>query len=230
MTPGRAEALEQLASALAAIELGHPLRVGIDGVDAAGKTTLADELVPLVEAHGRAVVRVSVDDLHHPADDRYRRGVLSPEGFYSDTFDYEAVRSHVLEPLGPGGDRSVRTRSWDHAREAPVPEEWLTVPPGAVLLCDGVFLQREELRGVWDVVVFVAAELAVAVERGIERDAAWMPSVEATRERYRWRYTPAQKRYLEELRPQERADFVLENTDPATPTLMSRRFAHGASS
>jgi uridine kinase len=49
-----------------------------------------------------------------------------------------------------------------------------------------------------------------------------MPSLEATRERYRVRYTPAQRRYLEELAPRERADFVVENTDPGTPQLLRR--------
>jgi uridine kinase len=223
VSPERAAVLEALASALAAIEAGHPLRVGIDGVDGAGKTTLADELAPLVAAVGRPVVRASVDDFHRPRDDRYRRREHSPEGFYLDTFDYDAVRRLLLEPLGPGGDLRVRTRSWDHTRDLPVPEEWLAVEPGAVVLCDGVFLQRDELRELWDVTVFVDAEIAAAAERGAVRDAGWMPSLEATRERYRVRYTPAQRRYLEELAPRERADFVVENTEPGAPRLLRPR-------
>ena len=96
-------------------------------------------------------------------------------------------------------------------------------PPDVVLLCDGVFLHRDEVRGGWDITVFVAAEIEVAAERGIRRDAAWMPSIEETRERYRVRYTPAQRRYLEERRPQELARFVFENTDPDAPVLQKRR-------
>lgn len=214
--------LDELAAALAAIELGRPLRVGIDGVDGAGKTTLADELAPLVEARGRHVLRASVDDFHRPRDARYRRSELSPDGFYLDTFDYEAVRELLLDPLGPQGNRRVRTRLWDHVNDAPAPEEWLTVPDDIVLLCDGVFLHREGLLGAWDRTVFVAVEIDVAVERGVRRDAAWMPSVEATRERYRVRYTPAQRRYLEQRRPHEQAHFVLENTDPDAPVLYPR--------
>ncbi len=212
--------LDELASALAATEVGHPLRVAIDGVDGAGKTTLADELTPLIEARGRPVVRASVDDFHRPRDERYRRGELSPEGFYLDTFDYEALRRLLLEPLGHSGGSRVRTRSWDHVRDAPVHVEWLAVSDDAVVLCDGVFLQRDELRELWDVVVFVAVEMGVSVERAVQRDATWMPSLEATRDRYRVRYTPAQKRYLEEQRPRERADFVVENTDPQAPALL----------
>jgi uridine kinase len=133
------------------------------------------------------------------------------------------VRDLLLEPLGPHGDRRVRTRLWDHTIDAPAPEEWLVAPADVVLLCDGVFLHRQEVRDAWDVTVFVAAEIDVAAERGIRRDAARMPSIDATRERYRVRYTPAQRRYLEELRPQELAHFVVENTDPDAPVLRRRR-------
>jgi uridine kinase len=214
--------LDELAAALAGIRLTHPLRVGIDGVDGAGKTTLADELAPLVKTHGRYALRASVDDFHRPRDARYRRGELSPEGFYLDTFDYDAVQELLLDPLGPKGTRHVRTCTWDHVNDAPAPEKWHTVPDDAVLLCDGVFLHREGLLEAWDVTVFVAAEIEVAAERGTRRDAARMSSVEATRERYRLRYTPAQRRYVEQRRPHERAHFLLENTDPAAPVLYRR--------
>jgi uridine kinase len=42
----REQALHQLVGILVSRIHPHPLRVAIDGIDAAGKTTLADELVP----------------------------------------------------------------------------------------------------------------------------------------------------------------------------------------
>jgi hypothetical protein len=42
--------LEELA--IIVVDLQGPARVAIDGRDAAGKTVLADELAPVVEAHG----------------------------------------------------------------------------------------------------------------------------------------------------------------------------------
>lgn len=50
-----------------------------------------------------------MDGFHHPREIRYRRGSLSPEGYYRDAFDYDAVHAQLLEPLGPGGDRRYRT-------------------------------------------------------------------------------------------------------------------------
>jgi len=84
------------------------VRVAIDGVDAAGKTMLADELaVPIVE-RGRTVIRAAVDGFHNPRPARYRRGADSPEGYYRDSFDYAAILRDLLIPLGPEGNRQYR--------------------------------------------------------------------------------------------------------------------------
>jgi hypothetical protein len=58
----RSEALDQLAEHIVRIERLHSLRVAIDGIDAAGKTRLADELVEPVNplATARAVAQRSV--------------------------------------------------------------------------------------------------------------------------------------------------------------------------
>jgi uridine kinase len=92
-----------------------------------------------------------------------------------------------------------------------------------VLVCDGVFLQRPELAGLWDVTVFVEADLEVAARRGAERNLVWFDSLDETHERYRVRYLPAQRRYLDEQRPHERADLVLHNTQLSEPSLTRRR-------
>jgi uridine kinase len=47
----------RLAEAIAGFHPDRRIRVAIDGVDGAGKTTLADALAPLVIANGRPVIR-----------------------------------------------------------------------------------------------------------------------------------------------------------------------------
>ncbi len=70
-------------------------RVAVDGPDAAGKTTLADELAAALR---RPVLRVSIDDFHRPREERYARGPLSPEGYVHDCFDFAALRRAVQAP------------------------------------------------------------------------------------------------------------------------------------
>ncbi|HKV57656.1 MAG TPA: hypothetical protein VJO32_05220 [Ktedonobacteraceae bacterium] len=56
--------LSQLADAIVSLQRSHPLRVAIDGIDASGKTTLADQLMPVIEQRGRPVIRASIDGFH----------------------------------------------------------------------------------------------------------------------------------------------------------------------
>ena len=105
----RSACLGRLVTAIGAVRCDHPTRVAIDGVDAAGKTTLADELVEPLTRTGRQVIRASVDGFHLPRAARYRRGPDSPEGYFLDSFDYPALRSALLDPLGPHGARRFRS-------------------------------------------------------------------------------------------------------------------------
>jgi uridine kinase len=84
----RSDLIERLADAISA---AHASRVAIDGPDASGKTTLADELAEALRARDREVTRISADDFLRPREERHRRGELSPEGYYDDSFDYGAL-------------------------------------------------------------------------------------------------------------------------------------------
>ena len=70
-------------------------RLAVDGPDAAGKTTLADELAASLASDGDTVVRISTDDFLRPPEERYRLGEESPEGYYRDSFDHGRFRDAV---------------------------------------------------------------------------------------------------------------------------------------
>ena len=90
----RLSVVDELAARISALPL--PARIGVDGVDAAGKTTLADELAGrLPEA-----ARLSADDFLRPPAERYRQGRESPMGYYEDSFDHVALRAAVLAAQG----------------------------------------------------------------------------------------------------------------------------------
>jgi len=218
----RRDVLDQLADRIAALRRPHPVRVAVDGVDAAGKTTLADELGPLLISRGRPVIRASIDGFHRPRAERYLRGPDSPEGYFLDSFDYVGLRDALLRPLGPGGRRRYRRAIFDYRADAPLlaPEE--TAPADAVLLFDGVFLLGPELDGEWDYRVFVDVSTAIAVRRGVHRDEALFGSRETAEARYLRRYAPGQRLYLDAARPRERAQAIVHNDDPRRPAVEFR--------
>lgn len=215
----RGELLELLAGLLLEREPPHSLRVAIDGPDGAGKTTLGDELAAVL-AGKRPVIRAGIDGFHNPRAFRLRRGADSPEGYFLDSFAYEALCTLLLEPLGPDGSRRYRRACFDYLTDEKVeaPEE--EASPVSILLFDGVFLLRDELRAFWDFSIFVQADFDEIVRRAEERDRELMGGVEAVRERYRARYIPGQELYFSRCAPQEIADVVIDNTNASNPRLI----------
>ena len=189
----------------------HPWRVAVDGIDAAGKTTLANQLAEALAQRGRPVIRASLDGFHNPRALRRQRGPTSPDGYYLDSFNYSALRQALLDPLGPGGERLYRTAVFDFRTDQPVEAPLQTAAANAILLLDGVFLLRPELNEAWDYRIFVAVSFETALQRALRRDLALFGTPEAIQQRYQARYWPAQRRYLQEVQPQALADAVIEN-------------------
>jgi uridine kinase len=220
----RGELLSRLTETVGNVTLAHPTRVAIDGPPAAGKTTLGDELALALRAQGRDVIRASIEGFLLPRAQRYRRGEYSAEGCYHDSFDFEALRRVLLDPLGPGGDRrfqrAVYDRSTDEMSSLPPSE----APADAVLLFDGVFLLRPELRELWDLRIFVSAGFDVALDRARSRDVAVFGTATAVERRHRERYRPSQQFYFDAVHPTERADVVVHNDEPAHPSWEIRTF------
>jgi len=215
----RVDVLRQLAHDIVSVHCPHPVRVAIDGIDAAGKTTLADDLARLVEAQGRPLIRASLDGFHRPRAERYQQGADSAVGYYQDSFDYVALRGTLLHPLGPAGTRVYRRAVFDHLTDAPLPSTQERAPDHAVLLFDGIFLLRPELDGLWDVSIFVDVAFEIALQRALVRDQAHFGSSADVEARYLQRYFPAQRTYLNTLQPRQRANVVVVNDDPTPPRL-----------
>jgi uridine kinase len=223
----RSQLLQELASRIVQLKQPHPLRVGIDGVDAAGKTTLAQELATFIQAQGRPVIRASIDGFHNPARLRHQRGALSPEGYYRDSFNYQALAEWLLTPLGPDGTRQYCPAVFDYRTDSETPITLKVAEVNAVLLFDGVFLLRPELTEYWDFTVFVDAAFEITLARALQRDLALFGSVEVVRKRYEQRYIPGQQLYLAECQPKERASVVVDNNDPQEPVVFFGRDAKG---
>jgi uridine kinase len=217
----RSQLLEYLAGRIIETKRPHPIRVGIDGPDAAGKTTLADELVAPLQERGRPVIRASIDGFHNPARIRHARGLTSPEGYYHDSFNYETLVESLLAPLGPDGSRRFNTAVFDYRTDSAVPGETHLAEENAILLFDGVFLLRPELAACWDFTIFVDASFEITLSRAEERDAVYLGSREEVRRRYEQRYIPGQRLYFAECRPRERAQVVIDNSDPSNPVIIS---------
>jgi uridine kinase len=183
------------------------VRVGIDGVDGAGKTVFADELARALAAKGTPVIRATVDGFHRPRADRYQRGRRSPEGYFADSYDYDRLRAKLLDPLSPGGTGIYRTVAFDQHTDTAIQALPRRAVPGSVLVFDGIFLHRDELRDYWDFSVFLRVGFDVSFRRMSARDGSPAdPKAPENR-----RYLEGQGLYLRTCDPEHRATLVIDN-------------------
>jgi len=202
--------LGSLAGVVVGLTADRPVLVAIDGPDASGKTTFADQLAMAV-SESRPVVRIQADSFLNPRAVRYRRGRFSAEGYLHDTYDFAALRSNVLAPLSVGDRRIVRA-VFDRASDSPVREVRERVTDDAVVIVDGSFLLSRQLRDYWQLSVLLNVTEAERLSRALARDQDRLGGPEGVRQRYRERYFPGFRLYLERERPHEHASVIIENT------------------
>jgi len=171
---------------------GRPLKVGIDGRCAAGKTMLADELGTVLKARGFEVLRPSVDGFHHPRERRYRQGEYSARGYYEDAYDYDAVVRALIAPLAEN----------------------------TILLFEGIFVFRSRINAYWDYRILVDVDAETSLARSVIRDTGLIGPAQVVRRKFEERYEPAWQIYVDQENPESKADVVIDNRKVDKPQIL----------
>lgn len=224
VTPERDAVLDTVVE-LVSVQGGPRTVVGVDGRSGAGKSTFADELTARLAARGNAVVRSTTDSFHRPRKERLRRGPTSGEGYYLDSHQLGVIVDELLLPFARGA-AEVRTAAFDEPSDAPI-DEVVPVPAAAVLVFDGLFLQRPELNDHWDLTVFLDADerrerewLDFLFEDLPEDDVERAAEVDSRLVRARWpRYRDGWQTYVDAVQPASVATVVIDNNDLPTPVI-----------
>jgi len=178
-------------------------RVAIDGAGPAEPQLLADALVGPLRVRGRPVLRVRAGDFLRPASLRFEHGRTDPDAYYDDWLDTGGLLREVLEPLDPGGSGRVLPSLWNPVTDRATRAEYVTVPPGGVVVVDGALLLGRWLP--FDLTVHLQQSPAALARRTADED--------------RWRL-PAYERYDREVAPQTVADLVVRVEDPKRPAVL----------
>jgi uridine kinase len=202
-----------------------PLLVGIDGVDAAGKTSFADKLADRLKVSNRRIIRASIDGFHNPKSIRYSKGRNSPEGYYLDSFNIRMLIDKLLKPLS-SGDLKYRKAVFDYRTDKEVNMPVKKADKKAILIMDGIFLFRPELVKYWDIKIFLDVGFDVTIQRAIKRgkNQGTPDSEQDIIDIYNRRYIPGQQLYFQEAAPQEKADILIDNTNYDNPVVIRSVF------
>jgi uridine kinase len=213
----RQELLSATAKTILELPASFVTKVAIDGFDGAGKTVFANELASVLKKSGRPIIQASVDSFHNPRVVRYRLGKTSPEGFFRDSYNYPELKAVLLDSLSQGGSGLYQTAVFDHRTDSVVSTTNIQATPNSILIIDGIFLHRPELRDDWDYSIFLKVDFKVSIPRGAQRG-------EGSTDPYaveNHRYVEGQKLYLRECNPESYATIVINNEDLESPYVVT---------
>ncbi|HFJ9317141.1 uridine kinase [Bacillus anthracis] len=216
----RKQNIKEIIDRILTLKLTHPIRVGVSGITASGKTTFANELAEEIKKRGLPVTRASIDDFHNPRLIRYAQGKESAKGYYEDAHDYTAFKERLLKPLGPNGDLQYETISHNLITDIPVYNTPIFAQPNMVLIVDGTFLLKKDVAYLFDYKIFVDTNFEIARKRGAKRETEAFGSYKEAEKMFLNRYHAACKMYIEEHNPKDCADVVFRNSDLAKPELI----------
>jgi len=190
---------------IAARTAQSPLLVGIDGCSASGKSTLAR----FIAAHLPHVTIVHGDDFYRVMDARAREA-LDAAGGYQLYYDWQRLESDVLQPLSHTQVARYQRCDWNTGRLG----AWVEVQPQGIILVEGVYTTRPELRAYYDITLFVETNFALRMQRQGERTdpSDWIVRWEA-----------AEAFYLRRYQPQNNGDVIVAGEVGTAEVLVQKR-------
>jgi uridine kinase len=177
--------------------------VGITGIDAAGKTRFAEDFEQYLISRNHETQLIHLDDFHNPEAIRYS-GENPAENYYNLSFNLDEIINKLLIPLRRDESYTVKlpvlnleTDEYDSEKEYRFDRE-------TIVIFEGVFLFRKELKPYIDYSVFLDISYEESLERGKARGGIV--------ERYNTKYHAAQRKYLEKYPPEDHADLIVDNS------------------
>jgi len=171
--------------------------IGIDRPGASGKSCLADQIL----AQMSDIQIVHFDDFYLGNDAADTKLTLGSR------FDWARLEQQVLLPLSNNQKAYYQVYDWQLQKLG----KWKTVMPNGIVIVEGVYSTRSELRHYYDLTVFVTANYETRLQRGIDRDGI------SSRDKWMKEWMPEEIMYIEsEHDPRGYAEVEIDGEKIAT--------------
>ena len=180
--------------------------IGIDGLGGAGKSTIADSVKECLEAKGHNVILLHIDDFIFQRSIRYNDAYPQWECYYDLQWRYNYFIG-IISLIKSREESKIRVDLYDKNTDCFEPED-LAITDNTVIVVEGIFLQRKELRSLFDLVAYIDVPEEERLRRVLERDK-YIGSEDDIRQKYEERYFPAERHYTSKFSPKANADIVI---------------------
>jgi uridine kinase len=165
--------------------------IAIDGAGGAGKSTLAKQIG---EKCSDAAI-IEMDNFYRPEEPSVRRAWTPHEG-YQNFFDWKRLQDQVLKPLQSGRSPAYQEYDWIANRL----NGWKNVPLSPIIIVEGVYTLRPELRSFYHISLFVETPKDMCISRLRSR-------TDAEDDIQMWR--AAEDWYFANIGPQKNCDLIV---------------------
>lgn len=121
--------------------------VAIDGDDPVESGAFARDLAEAIHEAGHAALVAHLEDFLRPESERRTPPATDDEHEYHHRYDYDTLRRVLIDPFKLGGSAGFVLAAH---REQAIEPKWTTTARDAILLIDGPFALRPELKGRWN--------------------------------------------------------------------------------
>lgn len=164
----------------------------VDGCGGSGKSTLARQIV---SKYGSGQI-IHMDDFYKPSNERVHMEMSKKES--GADYDIKRLLYDVINPITNAMEARYQSYDW----EADKLTKWHTVQPSGLLIVEGVYSISDQLYNKYDIKIFVECNKKLRLKRGLERDGANALDL--------WsQWMIGEDKYLQEQKPQNRANFII---------------------
>lgn len=181
--------------------------VGIDGLGGAGKSTISEELCQKFENHNYHTILLHIDDFIHVRKVRYNSAYPDWQCYYDFQWRYDYFLD-VIGKLKCAANTCVEIELYDKDNDTYY-EQRLDVKQNTIVIVEGIFLQRKELKGLFDYMIYIDIPEDIRLSRVLKRDT-YIGGEQEIIDKYHNRYFPAEHKYVEDYEPYKRADFCVD--------------------
>ena len=180
--------------------------VGIDGLGGAGKSTISEKICSEIEHHNVHTILLHIDDFINVKAVRYNSAYPEWQCYYDLQLRYDYF-INIVNQLKNKINNSIEIELYDKDNDCYFTKCYDVIEK-TIVIVEGIFLQRKELQGIFDYMVYIDIPENVRMTRVLKRDT-YIGNEQQIIDKYENRYFPAERKYFSEYHPEQSANRVI---------------------
>jgi len=203
--------VERIAEARTRVSAEHSVLVAVSGIDASGKGFVTARIADALRERALRVAAINVDGWLNLRDRRFS-AVAPGAHYYRNAIRFDTLFAELILPLRERRSHRVEVNHTEETATA-YQRRVHAYDDIDVIVLEGIFLLKPELRGYYDLSVWIECGFATALARAVPRAQEGLSPQDTIRV-YETTYFPAQRIHFARDDPRRAATLIVDNDPP----------------